>query len=83
MGGTSGNRIVPILIAVVIAIFVATLETFAKIVFVVFRVYVIAVKAIGRVIIFGSFLPEAFGWFAPPKLTRVWEPTLLWNQLRS
>src|ERR1700674_2018458 len=25
--------------------------------------------------------PELFGWFAPPKLTRVWEPTLLWNQL--
>jgi hypothetical protein len=27
--------------------------------------------------------PEPFGWFAPPKLTRVWEPTLLWNQLHS
>ena len=24
--------------------------------------------------------PEPFGWFAPPKLTWVWEPTLLWNQ---
>jgi hypothetical protein len=23
--------------------------------------------------------PEPFGWFAPPKSTRVWEPTLLWN----
>ena len=22
---------------------------------------------------------EPFGWFAPPKSTRVWEPTLLWN----
>ncbi len=27
--------------------------------------------------------PEPFGWFAPPKLTRVWEPTLLWNQLNT
>src|SRR5208282_1627066 len=27
--------------------------------------------------------PEPFGWFAPPKLTRAWEPTLLWNQLHS
>src|SRR6202158_2637556 len=27
--------------------------------------------------------PEPFGWFAPPKLTRVWEPTLLWNQLHQ
>ena len=27
--------------------------------------------------------PEPFGWFAPPKSTRAWEPTLLWNQLRS
>jgi hypothetical protein len=44
-------RIVPILIAVVVAIFVATLETFAKIVSVVFRVYVIAVEAIGRVLV--------------------------------
>ena len=24
--------------------------------------------------------PEPFGWFAPPKLTRAWEPTLSWNQ---
>jgi hypothetical protein len=30
----------------------------------------------------GSFLP-GLGWLAPPKSTRVWEPTLLWNQLRS
>src|SRR5690348_1205097 len=30
-------------------------------------------------IIFGSFLP-GLGWLAPPKLTRVWEPTLSWNQ---
>src|SRR5438477_11634718 len=22
---------------------------------------------------------EPFGWFAPPKFTRTWEPTLLWN----
>ncbi|MGB8060293.1 MAG: hypothetical protein WCF26_00165, partial [Candidatus Sulfotelmatobacter sp.] len=22
---------------------------------------------------------EPFGWFAPPKFTRAWEPTLLWN----
>jgi hypothetical protein len=22
---------------------------------------------------------ELFGWFAPPKFTRAWEPTLLWN----
>ncbi|MGH7866305.1 MAG: hypothetical protein ACREP9_01445 [Candidatus Dormibacteraceae bacterium] len=22
---------------------------------------------------------EPFGWFAPPKSTRAWEPTLLWN----
>src|SRR6267143_676356 len=21
-----------------------------------------------------------FGWFAPPKFTRAWEPTLSWNQ---
>src|SRR6266853_505560 len=27
--------------------------------------------------------PEPFGWFAPPKLTRVWEPTLLWSQLHQ
>src|SRR5579862_1317413 len=27
--------------------------------------------------------PEPFGWFAPPKLTRAGEPTLLWNQLHS
>src|ERR1700686_440065 len=27
----------------------------------------------------GSFLP-GLGWFAPPKSTRAWEPTLLWNQ---
>src|ERR1700693_792722 len=32
---------------------------------------------------FGSFLPSSFGWFAPPKSTRAWEPTLLWNQLHS
>src|ERR1700686_1683648 len=30
----------------------------------------------------GSFLP-GLGWFAPPKSTRAWEPTLLWNQLHS
>jgi hypothetical protein len=30
----------------------------------------------------GSFSPEPFGWFAPPKLTRGWEPTLSWNPLR-
>jgi len=24
-----------------------------------------------------------FGWFAPSKSTRAWEPTLSWNQLRS
>src|ERR1035441_5695645 len=23
--------------------------------------------------------PEPFGWLAPPKSTRAWEPTLLWN----
>jgi hypothetical protein len=23
---------------------------------------------------------EPFGWFAPPKFTRAWEPTLLWNR---
>ena len=27
--------------------------------------------------------PEPVGWFAPPKLTRASEPTLLWNQLHS
>src|ERR1700676_701873 len=27
--------------------------------------------------------PEPFGWFAPPKFTRGWEPTLLWNHLHS
>jgi len=32
--------------------------------------------------LFGSFLP-GLGWLAPPKFTRVWEPTLLWNQLHS
>src|SRR5207249_7726225 len=26
----------------------------------------------------GSFLPS-LGWLAPPKFTRAWEPTLLWN----
>jgi hypothetical protein len=26
---------------------------------------------------------EPVGWFAPPKLTRAGEPTLLWNQFRS
>jgi hypothetical protein len=26
-----------------------------------------------------AFQPEPFGWFAPPKFTRAWEPTLLWN----
>src|SRR5258708_39849926 len=31
---------------------------------------------------FGSFLP-GLGWLAPPKSIRAWEPTLLWNQLRS
>jgi hypothetical protein len=25
------------------------------------------------------FSSEPFGWFAPPKFTRAWEPTLLWN----
>src|SRR5271157_3825577 len=25
-------------------------------------------------------LPSLFGWFAPPKFTRVREPTLSWNQ---
>src|SRR3989442_8675992 len=29
-------------------------------------------------IMFGSFLPS-LGWLAPPKFTRAWEPTLLWN----
>jgi len=29
-----------------------------------------------------SFLPS-LGWFAPPKSTRAWEPTLLWNQLHQ
>ena len=23
---------------------------------------------------------DPFGWFAPPKFTRAWETTLLWNQ---
>src|ERR1700746_3166808 len=27
---------------------------------------------------FGSFL-SGLGWLAPPKSTRAWEPTLLWN----
>src|ERR1700693_1786159 len=30
----------------------------------------------------GSFLP-GLGWLAPPKSTREWEPTLLWNQLHA
>src|SRR5438445_6167145 len=29
-------------------------------------------------IMFGSFLPS-LSWLAPPKFTRAWEPTLLWN----
>src|SRR6266704_5405948 len=33
-------------------------------------------------IMFGSFLPS-LGWLAPPKFTRVWEPTLLWNHFTS
>src|ERR1019366_2081519 len=28
-------------------------------------------------------LPSLFGWFAPPKFTRVREPTLSWNQFHS
>src|SRR5437762_12120197 len=35
-------------------------------------------KAQQRVTMFGSFLPS-LGWLAPPKFTRAWEPTLLWN----
>jgi hypothetical protein len=27
--------------------------------------------------------PESVSWFAPPRLTRAREPTLLWNQLHS
>src|SRR5215472_16326350 len=35
-------------------------------------------------IIVGSFLPEPFGWSAPPSLLGLCkEPALLWNQLRS
>src|SRR5437773_9936371 len=30
----------------------------------------------------GSFLPS-LGWLAPPKFTRAWEPTLLWNHFAS
>jgi hypothetical protein len=26
---------------------------------------------------------EPFGWFAPPKSTRPWEPTLLWNHYQQ
>jgi hypothetical protein len=26
---------------------------------------------------------EPFGWFAPPKSTRAWEPTLLWNHFTN
>src|SRR5207249_7725308 len=33
-------------------------------------------------IMFGSFLPS-LGWLAPPKFTRAWEPTLLWNHFTS
>src|SRR5437899_12796963 len=33
-------------------------------------------------IMFGSFLPS-LGWLAPPKFTRAWEPTLLWNHYHS
>src|SRR5947209_17926602 len=33
-------------------------------------------------IMFGSFLPS-LGWLAPPKFTRAWEPTLLWNHLEA
>jgi len=39
------------LISVVVAVFISTLETFAKIVSVVFRVYVVTVVAIGRILI--------------------------------
>jgi hypothetical protein len=31
-------------------------------------------------IIFGSFSPGPFGWFAPPSLLGSREPTLSWNQ---
>ena len=35
-------------------------------------------------IIVGSFLPEPFGWSAPPSLLGLCkEPALLWNQLHS
>jgi hypothetical protein len=27
--------------------------------------------------------PEPFGWLAPPKSTRVWEPTVLWNEFHQ
>ena len=27
--------------------------------------------------------PEPFGWLVPPKSTRAWEPTLLWNHYNS
>jgi hypothetical protein len=27
--------------------------------------------------------PEPFGWLPPPKPTRAWEPTLLWNHFIS
>src|SRR5712691_9833537 len=29
------------------------------------------------------FYPSLHGWFGTTKLTRVWEPALLWNQLHS
>jgi hypothetical protein len=29
------------------------------------------------------FYPSLFGWFGTAKFTRVWEPTLLWNQYHS
>jgi hypothetical protein len=29
------------------------------------------------------FYPSLHGWFGTTKLTRVWEPALLWNQFHS
>jgi len=30
-----------------------------------------------------AILLLGLGWLAPPKSTRVWEPTLSWNQFHS
>ena len=39
-------------------------------------------KPVANLFLAAILLP-GLGWLAPPKSTRVWEPTLSWNQLHS